>query len=219
MRISQHIIGKYQLSKHFCLLWYGLPVSGLVRQDLLPLLNSADTTRSAEGCISWLEFQENSPAALVCLSRYLTVSLCKANSYFRGFESKHCYYLLNLLIEGLTDHEIRERFGADLFSASGLVVQRLLKLVSVEYLVIAGYWYPSLAEYSSWNYWVQFIALPSNWPGTKYHYWNFVQVGPCTRNETNGIPLVPTRRQPTPGSYYNHFWVDHSSRKRYLWFQ
>ncbi|GAW02028.1 hypothetical protein LENED_003656 [Lentinula edodes] len=51
-----------------------------------------------------------------------------ANSYFRGFESKHCYYLLNLLIEGLTDHEIRERFGADLFSASGLVVQRLLKL-------------------------------------------------------------------------------------------
>ncbi|KAJ3916678.1 hypothetical protein F5877DRAFT_80658 [Lentinula edodes] len=79
---------------------------GLVRQYLLPLLNSADTTRSAEGWISWLEFEENSPAALVCLSRYLTVSLCK----------------------GLIDHEIRERFGADLFSASGLVVQRLLKL-------------------------------------------------------------------------------------------
>ncbi|KAJ3863815.1 hypothetical protein EV359DRAFT_64523 [Lentinula novae-zelandiae] len=88
---------------------------GPVGQDLLPLLNSADTTRSAEGCIGWLEYQGNSPAAL-------------ANSYFGGFESKHCYYLLNLLIEGLTDHEIRERFGADLFSASGLVVQRLLKL-------------------------------------------------------------------------------------------
>ncbi|KAJ3798923.1 hypothetical protein GGU11DRAFT_779069 [Lentinula aff. detonsa] len=97
-----------------------------VCHGVLPLLASANATRSAEGCINWLKFQGNSPAAIEYLSRYLAVSLFMANSHMQGIESKHCYYLFRLLVDGLTDDNIREQFCACLFSTSARFAQSIL---------------------------------------------------------------------------------------------
>ncbi|KAJ4000807.1 hypothetical protein F5050DRAFT_1727971 [Lentinula boryana] len=97
-----------------------------VCHGVLPLLASANATRSAEGCINWLKFQGNSPAAIEYLSRYLAVSLFMANSHMKGIESKHCYYLLRRLVEGLTNDNIREQFCACLFSTSARFAQSIL---------------------------------------------------------------------------------------------
>ncbi|KAF9069765.1 hypothetical protein BDP27DRAFT_1363111 [Rhodocollybia butyracea] len=104
---------------------------GLLPLGKLPLLVSLDISRSVNGCVDWLKFQENTLDAIVYLCRYLVVAGVVFKHYTELPQKRRTPPYLKLISEldsALAHHPFFDQFRTQLAIESELALKEIFQL-------------------------------------------------------------------------------------------